>query len=162
MVKELVRYRETQNPMMFFYLYNRTRRAVSVSIHGLWGSVVRTAYVPYLDREVFDFLAGLPEEMFADKTFHSEAIARAHPQIEIGYAKKTPTRRELCLRYAKQGFSFALRASSPLLDRFATLPRLTRSLLLPRYNLESMWVVPQIVLLAQLGQLQTVRNGSEA
>ena len=109
--------------------------------HGLLGSVVRTAYVPYLDRAVFDFLAGLPEEMFADKTFHSETIARAHPQIETGYAKKMPAPRESHLQYARQGLPFALRASSLLLDRFATPSRLARSLLVPRYNHESSWVV---------------------
>lgn len=157
-VKELVRYRHTQNPMMFFYLYNRTRRAVNPSVHGLWGSAVRAVYVPYLDREVFDFLAGLPEEMFADKTFHSQAIARAHPQIKTGYAKKTPIRREVYLCYARQGLPFALRTSSPLLDRFATLVLLARSLVLRRYNQDSMWVVLQAVMLHQLGQLQMVRE----
>jgi hypothetical protein len=162
MIKELVRYRHTHNPMMFFFLYNRTRRAVSVVTHGLLGSVVRTAYMPYLDRGVFDFLAGLPEKMFADKAFHSEAIARAHSQIATGYAKKPPVPRESYLRYARQGLPFALRASSPLLARFATVSRLARSLLVRRYNHESQWIVAQAVLLAQLGQLQTPRNGSGA
>ncbi len=158
MIKEMIRYRHTQNPMMFFFLYNRTRRAINASVHGLWGSVVRTAYVPFLDKEVFDFLAGLPEEMFADKTFHTEAIARAHPQINVAYSKKTPMRRELYLRYAKQGLPFAARASSPLLNRMAVLPRFARSLLVRRFNQESVWILQQSVMLHQLGQLQEIRN----
>ncbi len=120
LINELTRYRDTCNPMMFFYFYNRIRRAVSV-VHLLWGHVLGTVHVPFLEKGVFDFLAGLPEEMFANKDFDTQALARAHPGGgEIAFAKKTPAARDLQLRYATQGLRFALSASSPLLDRRAT------------------------------------------
>lgn len=155
LIEELLRYRHTQNPMMFFFLYNRSRRAVSVTIHNLWGRVLPAAYVPFLDRGVFDFLAGLPEDMFADKSFHTQAIARAHPGIgEMPFAKKRPFDRDLQRRYASQGFRFALSASSPLLDRSAVLSRLGRSLFIRRYEPEAIWVFHESVMLYQLGRLQ--------
>ena len=155
LIEELLRYRHTQNPMMFFFLYNRSRRGVSVTIHNLWARVLRAAYVPFSDRDVFDFLAGLPEDMFADKSFHTQVIARAHPGIgEMPFAKKRPIDRDLQRRYASQGFRFALSAFSPLLDRSAVLPRLGRSLFVQRYRPEAIWVLNQAVMLYQLGQLQ--------
>lgn len=152
LITELLRYQHTQNPMMFFFLYNRSRRAVSPTIQCLFGRVLRAAYAPFLDRDVFDFLAGLPEEMFADKKFHSQAIARAYPGVgEIAYAKKSPTPRELQRRYARKGFRFAADASSPLLNKRAALLRFVRSLLLRRYEPEANWVLHQAVMLYQLG-----------
>jgi asparagine synthase (glutamine-hydrolysing) len=159
LIAELLRYRDTQNPMMFFFLYNRSRRAVSVVFHRLWGSVLRAVYLPFLDKDIFDFLIGLPEEMFADKSFHTEAIGRAYPKVsEIPFAKKTPIPGELQRRYAKQGFRFALSATSPLLDRAALLPRMGRALIGRKYEAEANWLVHQAVMLYQLGQLQTIRN----
>jgi asparagine synthase (glutamine-hydrolysing) len=159
LITELLRYQHTQNPMMFFFLYNRSRRAVSPTIQSLFGRVLRAAYAPFLDQDVFDFLAGLPEEMFVDKKFHTQAIARAHPGIgEMAFAKKTPISRDLQRRYATQGFRFALGASSPLFDRRAVLLRFARSLLLRRYEPEANWVLHQAVMLYQLGQLQMSTN----
>jgi len=34
-------------------------------------------YVPYLDKDVFDFLSSIESRMFADGTFHTDTIARA-------------------------------------------------------------------------------------
>lgn len=155
LVTELLRYQHTQNPMMFFFLYNRSRRCVSPTIQCEFGRVLRAAYAPFLDKDVFDFLAGLPEEMFADKKFHTQAIARAYPRVaEMAYAIKTPTSRSLGRRYARQGFRFALGATSPLLDKRGTLLRLGRSLLIRGYELEAIWVLHQAVMLHQLGELQ--------
>ncbi len=154
LIKELRRYRDAWNPMMLFFLYNRSRRAVTV-LSNLWEQVSRAVYVPFLDRDVFDFLAGLPEAMFADKTFHTQTIVRGYPEIGgMAFAKKTPTPRDLQRRYASQGLQFAIRASSPLVDRLAVLPRLGRSLFSRRYGQEAIWVLHEAVMLSQLGQLQ--------
>jgi asparagine synthase (glutamine-hydrolysing) len=159
LITELLRYQHTQNPMMFFFLYNRSRRAVSPTIHRLYGHVLRAVYAPFLDRDVFDFLAGLPEEMFVDRMFHTQAIARAFPGVgELAYAKKTSIPPQLQRRYARQGFRFALGATSLLLDKRALVLRMARSLLLPRYGAEANWALHQAVMLYQLGKLQMSAN----
>jgi hypothetical protein len=61
-------------------------------------------------------------------------------------------------RYARQGFRFALGASSPLLDKRALVLRMARALLLPRYGAEANWALHQAVMLYQLGQLQLSAN----
>jgi asparagine synthetase B (glutamine-hydrolysing) len=155
LIRELLRYRHTHNPMMFFYLWNRSRRAVSPTIQGLYGRFLRAVYAPFLDRDVFDFLSGLPEEMFADKQFHTQAIARAFPEVAaIPFASKTPISRPLSRRYALSGLRFLLGApASPLLDRQGALLRFARSLVDPRHAADAYWVLHQAVMLCQLGRL---------
>jgi hypothetical protein len=155
-VTELLRYKNTHNPMMFFFLYNRSRRAVSITISGLFGAVLRAAYAPYLDRGVFDFLAGLPEEMFIDRMVHTEAIARRYPEsAEIPFAKKTPTPKSILKRYAWQGFRFSMRVpSSEVLERRAASLRFLKALAMSGYLDEAPGILYPAVMLHQLGQLQ--------
>ncbi len=156
LIAELLRHRDTHNPMMFFYLFNRSRRAVSPTIQGIYAPLMRSVFAPFLDRDVFDFLAGLPESMFVDRMFHTEAIARAFPKTAaIAYAKKTPIPASVYRSYARQGIRFAMRApASPLLSRPAAILRLARALFKPRYAAEAMWVLPSSVMLHQLGRLR--------
>ena len=37
---------------------------------------------PYLDHDLFDFLASLPAAMLLDREFHSDAIRRGYPEYE--------------------------------------------------------------------------------
>jgi hypothetical protein len=154
-IRELLRYRDTQNPMMFFFLYNRSRRAVSITISGLFGSVLRAAFAPFLDRSVFDFLAGLPEEMFQDKMFHTQAISRKFPVADlVGYAKKTPVPDSQLLAYTQQGFRYALSApGSCLFERPRVLARFIKALMAPGYRREALNVFHFAVLLNQIGRL---------
>ena len=46
--------------------------------------------MPYLETEVFDFLAAFPAEFFLDHQFHTETISLAFPEYaHIPYEKKT-------------------------------------------------------------------------
>ena len=121
---------------------------------------MRAIHCPYLDRDLFDFLVSLPEEMYADKTFHTEAIRRAYPSAaDIPYSKTLPLPRSLLRRYAMQGMKFMLQAkSSGLLDARAALLRLARCLAVPRYVSEAGWIVQQAIVLHQLGELQSTSN----
>jgi hypothetical protein len=128
---------------------------VSVTIEGIFGPHVRAVFAPFLDRDVFDFLAGLPESMFVDRMFHTEAITKAFPEVHaIGYARKTPIPRSLYRKCARQGLAFLVRGGpSPLLDRKAGMLRLARCLSDPRRASEAMWVMQESVMLHQLGRL---------
>jgi hypothetical protein len=158
-VDELLRYRDTHNPMMFFFLYNRSRRAVSITISGLFGAVLRAGFAPFLDRSVFDFLAGLPEEMFVDRMFHTEAMSRRYPEADsIPYAKKSAVPDAVLRRYAWQGFRFGLSVpGSPVLDRRAALLRFSKALMVSGYRQEARSVFYRAILLHQLG---TVSSGA--
>jgi asparagine synthase (glutamine-hydrolysing) len=76
--EEIARYADWPNPVGAFYLFNRTRREIALSPYRLLGRRLHV-HAPYLDAELFDFLAALPAEHFVDHTFHTETIARAYP-----------------------------------------------------------------------------------
>jgi hypothetical protein len=83
---ELARHQEAANPVGAFFFWNRTRRVVALQFFGMLGH--RRLVTPYLDPDVFDFLGGLPAELFLDHQFHREAMHRAFPAYEaIGFAK---------------------------------------------------------------------------
>ena len=86
LVHELERYADGANPTAMFFFWNRTRREVALSPFGVF-SGVKTCFCPYLDHQLFDFLASLPTEMVMDKKLHSDTISAAHPRLAaIPYA----------------------------------------------------------------------------
>lgn len=87
-VKELTRHAEQPNPTGSFYFWNRTRRCIALSPFRLLGDSA-SVITPYLETELFDFLAALPAEMFLDRQFHTETIAAAFPEYaHLPYEKK--------------------------------------------------------------------------
>jgi asparagine synthase (glutamine-hydrolysing) len=80
LVHELERYADAANPTTMFFFWNRTRREIALSPFGVF-SGVKSCFCPYLDHEVFDFLASLPSEMLLDKKFHSDTINAAYPRF---------------------------------------------------------------------------------
>jgi hypothetical protein len=79
---ELKQHLGRPNPVGSFYFYNRTRREIALVPYGLLGALP-TVYAPYLDHDLFDFLAGLPASLLADHAFHTDTIARAYPQYAL-------------------------------------------------------------------------------
>lgn len=65
------------NPVASFFFWNRTRREVALAPYGLLRDV--RVHAPYLDRDLFDLLNGLPASIEMDRTLHTDAIARAYP-----------------------------------------------------------------------------------
>ena len=91
--RELNRHVNATNPTSSFFLANRTRREVALSPYGLMRDVV--VYAPYLDADVYDFLAGLPASVLMDRTLHTEAISRAWPQFAgVPYEERGATTRD--------------------------------------------------------------------
>lgn len=85
-VAELERYTDAANPSTMFFFWNRTRREIALAPFGVLGGV-ETCFCPYLDHELFDFLASLPPEVTIDRSFHTETIERAHPTAaRLSYA----------------------------------------------------------------------------
>lgn len=113
---------QAPNPVASFYFWNRTRREVGLTPYGLMRDVV--VYAPYLDRDLFDFLTGLPGAMLLDRTLHTEAIARAYPEYaDIPYEHKGAPEgnRGIQRRFARGLLRILLRQPRTL-NRLALLP----------------------------------------
>jgi hypothetical protein len=79
-VAELARYDDSANPLSMFFFWNRTRREIALSPFILF-SDIPTCFCPYLDHDLYDFLAGIPPVITLDRGFHTEAIRRAYPNF---------------------------------------------------------------------------------
>lgn len=90
---ELRTHADAPNPVGSYRFWNRTRRAVAMAPFGLLAAVA-TVRAPFLDHDLYDFLASLPGELLVDRTFHSATIARAYPAfVRIAYEDPTAPRR---------------------------------------------------------------------
>lgn len=79
------------NPLAMSNIYSRSRREIAMMSAAMLAGVP-TAYCPFLDHELFDYLAGIPEEIRYDPKFHDDVIARAYPEVaDIPYAPKNVT-----------------------------------------------------------------------
>lgn len=84
---ELKRHADSPNPVRSFYFWNRTRRAVALLPFGLLKSF--QVHTPYLDHDLYDFLASLPPEIVLDHQLHTETIQTAYPRYQaIPYEQK--------------------------------------------------------------------------
>lgn len=77
--RELRRHQDAPNPVGSFYLWNRTRREISLSVFSLLGSVTDVS-TPYLDADVFRHLSSLPHDYLKDDRFRTDVLLRAHPE----------------------------------------------------------------------------------
>jgi asparagine synthase (glutamine-hydrolysing) len=141
------------NPVGSFFLWNRTRREVALTPYGLLRDLV--VYAPYLDRDLFDFLAGLPGAMLLDRTLHTDAIARAFPEYaDVPYEKtaRTEGHRSTQRRFAL-GLLRTLAARPRLLNTRALLPGVLATAL--DGHPMRLWHGARTVYLSQLSELAT-------
>jgi asparagine synthase (glutamine-hydrolysing) len=157
LIAELTRHAAAPNPEGSFYFWNRTRREIALVPFSILGQVA-VVLTPYLDGELYDFLASLPARLMLDKQLHTETIRYAYP------------------RYA--GIPFEVKEGAPVLDykhfrqfgtemvRYALVGRgrrlVRRSFLVPRvvrglfdksYSQSVAWFGPLVVYLLQLDNL---------
>jgi hypothetical protein len=94
LLTEVAAHAGAPNPTASFFFANRTRREIALAPYGLMRDL--TVYAPYLDRDLSDFLRALPATLVMDRALHTDAIARAWPQLaRIPYERKgmkTPDR----------------------------------------------------------------------
>ena len=73
MAEVVSQYLDAHNPVTSFFFWNRTRRKIAMTPYGMLSGTY-TVFAPYLDHDLFDFLASLPTSLIIDHTFHTEAI----------------------------------------------------------------------------------------
>lgn len=76
---EVERHAGAANPVGSFFFWNRTRREIALVPYAILRSV-REVFAPYLDHDLFDFLASLPVRLLLDGRLHTDAIAKAYPR----------------------------------------------------------------------------------
>lgn len=159
LAQEVRKHIDAHNPIASFIFWNRTRREIALApcslLHG-----VRHVHAPYLDHDLFDFMATLPAAMLMDRSFHDAVIARAYPGFaHIPYADnrgapRTDDRHVRARFLAEAARRFALRKPSTLMKNLVPRARmLVGALSRGRIN-------PSISpLIMYLDQLESARNG---
>lgn len=110
-VAELEKHAGAPNAVGSFYFWNRTRREVALAPYGM---ITRAAqvYSPYLDHDLYDFLASLPATMLLNRRLHTDTIRRAYPRYaDIPYDRRlisTGMRRAQTRRLAWELARYAL------------------------------------------------------
>jgi asparagine synthetase B (glutamine-hydrolysing) len=79
LTRELARYAEAANPVQAFYFWNRTRREIALAPYRILARAV-DVISPYLDHDLYDFLASFPASLVSDHAFHTDTIHRAYPR----------------------------------------------------------------------------------
>ncbi len=151
---ELKQHLGRPNPVGSFFFCNRTRREIALVPYGLLGALP-TVFSPYLDHDLYDFLAGLPAHMLADHAFHTDTIARAYPRYAaLPYEdKNTPA---LDTFDCEAGFGRELarhllpRKPSRLMRNAFLRPRLLASLLSRKLSASTNWYSATALYLHQL------------
>ncbi|MGH9754063.1 MAG: hypothetical protein ACREA2_14900 [Blastocatellia bacterium] len=163
--EEFLRHTNAPNPIGSFYFWNRTRRHVALSPYALLGPA-HDVYSPYLDNDMFDFLASLPARMLVDHTFHTETIHRAFPDVRhIPWASAKQGGRPYYRHYmnfARGALRYLLRnKANAWIRRSYVIPRLIRCLLSPGYLPQVDWIGAMTVFFTQLEGVVRGESGCE-
>ena len=154
LVREVLPHTSAPNPTSSFFFWNRTRREVALSPFGVMRSV--KVYAPYLDRDVFALLAGLPAAVVMDRTFHTDTIARAYPAVAaVRYEARTQNTHAAGTR--RVALQLARLAASPgaMLRSATLLPGLCATAV--NGHAARLWYTPLVVYLDQLAKVASDR-----
>lgn len=124
---ELKRHLAAADPPESFLFWNRVRREIALSPYDLLAG--RRVYSPFLDHDLFDFLAALPMSLMLPEGIHTDAINEAYPQyaalpFEDWSAPELKARGHLRRLAAELAATFATRRRSALVNVPFLVPRL--------------------------------------
>ena len=155
--EELTKHLDAHNPVRSFFFWNRTRRRTALIPYALLSGPF-TVFAPYLDHDLFDFLASLPADFLMDRSFHTEAILSGYPASRrVRFEdKKVPDP-----KFEKQYAEFAHRLGveigfwrrSDWLRTYSLAARLLTSKLSYKFAGSSAWYFRPAVWLLQLESL---------
>jgi asparagine synthase (glutamine-hydrolysing) len=153
-IREVERHAAAANPIGSFYFWNRTRREVALAPYALLRHLP-AVYSPFLDADLYDFLASLPAAILLDRRLHTETIERAYPaRADIPFDDRggePEDARSFFRRYARELARSAVPIARSRLMRAATvLPRLATSALDGR---DRLWVGSPVIYLLQVEEI---------
>jgi asparagine synthase (glutamine-hydrolysing) len=151
---ELARHKGAANPIGSFYFWNRTRSTIGASAFGMLGAHGQPTLAPYMDRDVWAFLASLPGELLIDKTFHTQTILEAYPEFrDIPFFEGGRAPYPDVLRRNGRALVAYVR-STPTLWRLGVLTRVARAMLVDARLKDIESLLSELVYAIQLRSLQ--------
>jgi len=79
------------SPSVMYYFWSRTRRNMSLMPFRILNRAVEIR-APFIDYNLYDFLASLPPSFQVGNGFHTQVIQRAHPEYKhIAFASESPS-----------------------------------------------------------------------
>ena len=159
---EVARHADAPNPATSFTFWNRTRRFNSTSPYGIYSDL--TVYSPFLDHDLYDFLASLPAELTLDRGLHDEAIRAAYPSYaHVPYeGPEAPVRSRRRATEAARDLAALLLRHRPrrLVAAGAALARVAVTLCSAGGRPVPAWSLPLIVYLTQVDAVTRSRAGA--
>lgn len=151
--EELARHRPAVNPLASFFFWNRTRRDIGESPFALLAEGGRHVHAPFLDDDLFAFLASLPARLTLKTGLHTEAIRRAFPAFaDIPYAAKAAAPRPpSALAVLRLAAGLAARPPG-LADRRGAVARLLRAAAVPARRDDTGWILTTAAYLSQIAR----------
>jgi len=147
---EVLAHAAAPNPTSSFFFWNRTRREVALSPFAVMRGL--TVYAPYLDRDVFNLLAGLPASLLMDRALHTDAIARAYPAMAgVRYEARLPDQRAAGTRRLAIQLARLVASDRAVLRPATLLPGLMATAV--GGNAARLWYTPLSIYLDQLARL---------
>jgi asparagine synthase (glutamine-hydrolysing) len=152
---ELGRHAAAPNPVGSFYFWNRTRVNISASAFGLLRPNHQRTLAPYLDKDLWTFLASLSSRLFIKHTFHEDVVGKAYPAFASIPFSKEKAKTDLGLQRLKAAllFAYLMKSSESIRDKMLTTGRLVRSVLYPPRASDVDWLLPVTVYCTELKRL---------
>jgi len=159
LIRELEKHVNAPNPVGSFIFWNRTRREIALVPYCLM-SEIPVVFSPYLDHNLFDFLASLPASVLLDHNFHTDTILAAYPKYSgIPFENKDARPQESRWHYSHfptpiTSYCLSKRTEKlRLVRRSYLIPRLLKCLVSPQYTL-----TPFVLYLLQLGMVASLNR----
>lgn len=161
LVAELETHVDAPNPLGSYRFWNRTRRTVALAPFSLLAGVAAVR-APFLDDDLYDFLASLPAELLVSRNFHSDTIGRSYPRFaHLRYEDSAAPHRPASAHARQFGFAALLKElwvglrkprarTQPLLRHGAYASRLAAMLVAPRRALNAKGVAELGIYLSQV------------
>lgn len=154
MFLELKRHQSQPNPIASFFFWNRTRRDIGESAFSILASRNLNVHAPYLDDDLFSFLASLPARHATGAHLHTECIHRAYPDFCNIKFSSSLEKTKMSFIFLLNAIRYFLQTPSQMVSRKKILPRLIACMLFPPRRNDAHWIIPTGVYLSQISNLK--------
>jgi hypothetical protein len=139
--QELQRHVDAANPVGSFYFWTRTRVNIGASTFGMLRPMGQTTLAPFLDRDLWRFLASLPLRIVGGQQFHIDVIKHSYPRFaHLPYSGRRPASNWSHRRQAVRLLG-RLATGKPTLENAAAAARSLRCLLVPSRASDMEWIL---------------------
>jgi len=124
-----------------FYFWNRTRVNIASCTFGMLRPNGQMTLAPFLDRDLWPFLASLPLRLVKDYKLHSDVIGIMYPQFAaIEYSQKHSPGNGWYRRRAIRALA-SIAVERPSKPNVGAIARLLRSLFIPSRSPDVDWII---------------------